>query len=119
MIQDEFVSRWSLLELFQIHSRIKADLPDPRHSGSGEAEYLPTPGLGVGRVGASPDPRTRGWASRRSTLNGSGASDPRLGVGRGGVPGTTNSRTKDPGSDEEEFHPRTGPRVRTAQYSLV
>ena len=33
MIQDEFVSRWSLLELFQIHSRILAGLLTERSGG--------------------------------------------------------------------------------------
>ena len=33
MIQDEFVSRWSLLELFQIHFRILAGLLTERSGG--------------------------------------------------------------------------------------
>lgn len=79
MIQDEFVSRWSLLELFQIHSRIKADLPDPLHLGSGEEENLPTPGLGAGRGGASSDPWTLGSGESEHLPT------PGLGVGRGGT----------------------------------
>ena len=108
MIQDEFVSRWSLLELFQIHSRIKADLPDPLHLGSGEAENLPTPGLGAGRGGASPDP----W------ILGSGESEhlptPGLGVGRIGDRPSRGQAHPTPGlrSDEAESqaHPTPGRR---------
>ena len=100
--------REKLLELFQIHSRIKADLPDLLHLGSGEAENLPTPGLGAGRGGASPDP----W------ILGSGESEhlptPGLGVGRIGDRPSRGQAHPTPGlrSDEAESqaHPTPGRR---------
>ena len=96
------------MELFQIHSRIKADLPDLLHLGSGEAENLPTPGLGAGRGGASPDP----W------ILGSGESEhlptPGLGVGRIGDRPSRGQAHPTPGlrSDEAESqaHPTPGRR---------
>ena len=93
--------------------------PDPGTRGRARRSVSRPLVFGVGRVGASPDPRTQGRANRRLTLKGSGASDPKLEVGRGEVLGAPDSRTKDGSrSDKEEFYPHTGPRVRTAQYPL-
>ena len=51
MIQEEFVSRWSLLELFQIHFSILAGLLTERNGGpspeawAGAQRYIPLLGF--------------------------------------------------------------------------